>query len=309
MTAPLLTAKRWESGMTSSGRQPVGESVVVVSHNEGANLLRTVRGLDAALPSDAEIIVIDDSSTDGSVEALPGDRVRVIRPESRLGIAAARNLGAAESRGEVIIFSDAHVDVNPGFLDPLREILARPGVGAVGPVVSNRDDPTVKGFGFRWRDAALNIEWLGKQGSAPHPVPMLVGCFLAVRRDAFEAVGGFDAEMIVYGHEDAELSMRLWTSGYECLLAPEVDVVHLFRTRHPYEVDWTATLHNLLRVAVVHFEAERCRRVLACLTSQDALPSAFARLLDGDAWERRRRNRSARKHDDDWYFRKFNMHW
>lgn len=286
-----------------------GVSVVVVSHNEGADLHRTVLGLDAALPADAEIIVVDDTSTDGSTESLPVERARVIRPETRLGISAARNLGAAHSRGQVIVFSDAHVDVSPGFIEPLQAVLERPGIGAAGPVVSQRDEPAVKGYGFRWRDAALNIEWLSRQGTEPYPVPMLVGCFMAVRRDVFESLGGFDTGMIVYGHEDAEFSMRLWLHGYDCLLVPEVDVVHLFRTAHPYSVDWIATLHNLLRVAVMHFDAERSRRVFACLMSQEALPSAFAKLLEGDAWERRRTNQNDRKHDDNWYFRKFNMHW
>ena len=294
--------------MGSSEDRP-GVSVVVVSHNEGADLHRTLLSLNAALPADSEIIVVDDSSTDGSTDTLPVERVRVVRPPTRLGISAARNLGAAHSRGDVIVFSDAHVDVPVGFIEPLVAALMRAGVGAVGPVVSQRDNPAVKGYGFRWKDAALNIEWLGKKGSDPHPVPMLVGCFMAVRRDVFEKVGGFDGGMIVYGHEDAELSMRLWLQGYECLLVPEVNVVHLFRTTHPYSVDWIATLHNLMRVAIMHFGPERSRRVFACLMSQDALPSAFAKLLDGDAWELRRRNQSLRKRDDDWYFRTFSMHW
>ena len=121
----------------------------------------------------------------------------VVRPETRLGIAAARNLGASRSRWEVLVFSDAHVDVPPGFLGPLLDELRRPGVAAVGPAVSTRDDPNSKGYGFRWRDAALNIEWLPRQGAAPYPVPMLVGRFLAARRDAFEAVGPADLHIFV----------------------------------------------------------------------------------------------------------------
>ncbi len=297
--------------MGSSDRESLETSVVVVSHNEGENLLRTVHSLLDALPPASEIIVVDDTSTDGSIEALPVDRIRVVRPETRLGISAARNLGASVSRGEILIFSDAHVDVRPGFLEPLRSTLNRPGVGAVGPLVSTRGAEDHKGCGFRWRDAGLNIEWLSGQGrgTTPYPVPMLVGCFMAVRRDAFVDVGGFDADMIVYGYEDAELSMRLWVLGYQCLLVPEVDVTHLFRSTHPYAVNWAATLHNLLRVAVVHFSAERYRRVVACLKGQDALPSALALLLDGNASERRREIKDRRKRDDEWYFREFHMHW
>jgi hypothetical protein len=103
--------------------------------------------------------------------------------------------------------------------------------------------------------------------------------------------------------------MRLWTLGYQCLVVPTVDVAHLFRTSHPYEINWTANLHNLLRVAIVNFSSERFRRVVACLKSHDALPTALAMLLDGDAYERRHKLHAIRKHDDDWYFKQFHMHW
>jgi GT2 family glycosyltransferase len=297
--------------MGLSDQASIETSVVVVSHNEGENLLRTVQSFLEALPAASEIIVVDDVSSDGSIEELPADRVQIVRPETRLGISAARNLGASRAHGDVLIFSDAHVDVTPGFLQPLRDALKLPGVGAVGPVVSTRGFETSKGFGFRWRDPALNVEWLNGhgRGPAPYPVPMLVGCFMVVRRNLFDQVGGFDDGMIVYGHEDAELSMRLWVLGHRCLLVPEVDITHLFRETHPYAVDWTATLHNLLRVAVVHFSTERFRRVVACLKGQDALPSALAMLLEGDAYERRRAIRDQRTRDEEWYFREFHMHW
>ena len=154
--------------MGSLDRETSETSVVVVSHNEGENLLRTVRSLLEALPSGSEIIVIDDHSTDGSIEALSSNTLRVVRPEIRLGISAARNLGASLAQGNVLIFTDAHVDVTPGFLGPLLAALDRPGVGAVGPVVSSRGAENAKGYGFRWRDAALNVEWLKEKSDRPN---------------------------------------------------------------------------------------------------------------------------------------------
>ena len=284
-------------------------SVVVVSHNEGAWLRRTVVGLLAGLPGDGEVVVVDDDSTDGSVAGLEGDRVRVVRPEARLGIARARNLGASWARGDVLIFSDAHVDAPPGFAGPLREALDGPGVGAVGPAITDVDRPAALAYGFRWGDELLTPEWLDWPGYDAAPVPMLGGAFLAIRADLFRELGGFDPGLILFGCEDAELALRLWTLGRECLVVPAVEVAHQFRRYHPYEVPWAAILHNLLRVAVVHFGPARTRRVVARIAAHADFPAAFALLADGDAWDRRRDLRARRCRDDDWFCARFAMDW
>ena len=284
-------------------------SVVVPSHNEGANLRRTVNSLLAGLPDDGEIIVVDDQSTDGSADSLLEGYggVTVLRPVTRQGVVGARNLGAAQARGEVLVFSDAHVTVPLGWTEPLLEVLAQPHVGAAGPVISVMGSPASRGYGFRWSDSALNVEWLGWQDSEPHPVPLLGGGFMALRREVFEAVGGFDPGMVLWGSEDAELCLRLWTLGYECWLAPALDVAHLFRAAHPYAIDWEAPLHNLLRVAVVHFGPERTQRLVRCLAGQSAFPAAFARLAGSDAWLRRAEVHAARRFDDDWFCQRFGL--
>jgi GT2 family glycosyltransferase len=272
-------------------------------------LRRTVDSLLAGLPPDGEIVVVDDASTDGSADGLQTRYfgVTVVRAPRRLGVSAARNLGAARARGQVLVFSDAHVTAPPGWLAPLREVLARPGVGAVAPVVCAMGRPDARGHGFSWKDALLNVEWLPRRRDEPYPVPLLAGCFLALRRDLFTAVGGFDPGMVLYGTEDAELCFRLWTLGFECMLAPSVTVAHLFRAAHPYAVPWDALLHNVLRLAVVHFGPERTARVVAGLARNDAFPAAFARLAAGDAWRRRDALRATRRYDDDWFCERFDI--
>ena len=138
-----------------------------------------------------------------------------------------------------------------GWSDPLLELLARPEVGAVAPAISMMQPAAAAstGYGQKWCDASLAVGWLGQQSSAPYPVPLLCGCFLALRRDVFTEIGGFDSGMVLWGAEDSELSIRLWTLGYECWVAPEVDVQHAFRARFPYEVKWEPVLHNRLRLA------------------------------------------------------------
>jgi GT2 family glycosyltransferase len=283
-------------------------SVVVASHREGDFLRRTVHSLLATLPPDGEIVVVDDASDDGSADFLEEGcygGVRLLQPSDRLGAPAARNHGAAASDGDVVVFCDAHVQLQLGWYGPLAEALARPEVGAAAPVVAVLGRPDSKGLGFTWSDAALNVRWLGGGGGPPRPVPMLPGCFLAMRRDVFDASGGFDAGVLVWGGEDQELSLHLWCLGYECLLVPEVEVAHRFRNRFPYEIDWELVLHNKLRLGTVHFGQARLTRLVETLARSTAFPTALARLLDSDVWDRRDRVRRRRSRDDDWFFERF----
>lgn len=285
-------------------------SVVVVSHNEGDHLPRTVQSLLPSLPPDGEIIVVDDCSTDGSAEQLLGryQRVRVLRPDERLGVARGRNFGANCARGEVLVFSDAHVDVPGDWIRPLLAALADPGVGVVAPGISAYGAPDQKGYGGYWTDdGALRWRWGGWQGPDPHPIPLVCGCFMAMRRATFDAVGGFDNGFVLWGQEDAELSIRLWTLGYTCLLVPAVDVSHLFRPSHHYHIDWETVLHNMLRLAVIHFRQERIDRLLDHARANGAFPAAWERLTASDAWERRAVIQAARRHDDTWFFDRFGM--
>ena len=249
-------------------------SLVLINLNEGEYLRRTVENLSASLPEDGEIIVVDDGSTDGSADLLKpdGDRLKVLRQRKRLGIASARNLGARHARGKVLVFSDAHVAAPPQWTGPLLHALLDPDVGAVNPAIramrypgdylspkrsTNNGNGEATGYGLGWSDAGLSCEWLACKGPKPYPVPLLGGGFLAMRRSVFAATGGFDTGLVVYGSEDAELSLRLWTLGYECLVVPEVEVAHLFRGEIPYEVDWEPVLYNKLRLAAIHFSPER----------------------------------------------------
>jgi GT2 family glycosyltransferase len=282
-------------------------SIVIISHNEGEYLGRTVESVLAARPPCSEIIVVDDWSTDGSADGLANDgAIRVLRPPRRLGTVRARNYGARHARGQTIVFSDAHVEVPKGWFEPLLAPLVRPKIGATGPVISMLNHTDAKGYGLRFRDAALNCEWGGWQGPYPYPVPMLGAGFFAMRRDVFVAIGGFDAGMIRYGMEDPDLDIRLWTFGYECLLVPSVEIAHLFRDDHAFQ-DWPTFLHNMMRYATIHFGERRRKRFVECYSSDESLTVALARVSASDAWKRRQQIQSLRCHDDDWYFHRFDM--
>src|SRR5215467_3192988 len=89
-------------------------SVVVISRNEGRELKRTVENFDDTLPAGGEIIVIDDGSTDGSADRLAQRRGRIrLHRGQGYGVARARNFGARQAQGNVIVYADAHLRLQP----------------------------------------------------------------------------------------------------------------------------------------------------------------------------------------------------
>jgi glycosyltransferase involved in cell wall biosynthesis len=308
--------------------QPAGEpapsslpqrsiSVVIVTRDEGAYLRRTVHSLRASLSYHDEIIVVDDQSSDRSTQGLEEtyNQVRVLRPDRRLGVAGARNYGAQHATGDIIVFSDAHIEVPNDWAAPILDALSIDQAGAATTGLDSLRLRTGKGVcGGRWRPGTadyLRWEWLGCSPADPYPIPLLTGGFLAMRRAVFDSIGGFDSGMFMYGVEDAELSVRLWTMGYQCLAVPRVLVAHRFDDPNGKAgCDYKHSeirIHNKLRLAVLHFCAQRIARVVEHFASNPKFPAAFARLAEGDAWTRRRELHAIRQHDDDWYFQRFSI--
>ena len=282
-------------------------SVIVIARNEGAELRHTVRNLIDTLPEDAEILVIDDGSHDGSAAALPRG-VRLKRTGG-IGVARARNYGARQARGDIFIFADAHIRVPPDWWRPLLQLLRAPRVGAAAPGVKGMAHGEGAGFGLTFVGPDLGVRWLSLPERAPSPALILPGCCLAIRRDTFEMVGGWDSGLYGIGGNDNEFCLRLWLHGYRLLVAPEVVVLHRFRKRSGVKVDPAHLLHNRLRLALVHLKPERAARVFAAHSEDPALRKALLLLLAGDALERRRHLADTRNKNDDWCFKQFGLRW
>jgi glycosyltransferase involved in cell wall biosynthesis len=285
-------------------------SAVVITRNEASNLRRTVENLQDTLPGSAEIVVVDDGSTDGSADFLTAgeNRARLVRSND-LGVAGARNWGARHATGDILIFADAHIAAPSGWWIPMVELLANPSVGAVAPAVADIEESACKGFGLRLAGPDLTVDWIERQGDQPYQVPLLPGCCWAMRRDTFEATGGFDGALIRWAGDDTELSLRLWLLGYELWLAPQVEVVHLFREERPFHVEWSWVLHNRLRMAFVHFDTGRITRVVEALRDHEDFAAAVALTAASDASARRAALAARRLRSDDWFFERFGLGW
>jgi GT2 family glycosyltransferase len=295
--------------MTVPKRSPF-VSLIVVSHNEGVWLRRTVNSIARTTPMSAEVLVVDDDSTDGSVDRLlPQEGVTVFRPGRRLGAARARNFGAQRAKGHILVFCDAHIEPPQDWLPPFRAALARPGVGLVGPAYTEMNSREEKGYGLGFMDAGLNCNWLDQCSSIPYEVPLLGGFFIGIRRELFFEVGGFDPGFGMWGMEDFELVMRIWGLGYRCMLLPSVEVAHLDASLRSgaadYQGDERRWIQTTLRFAVLHFGERRLRRVFRFYAKDPCFPDALAGLAVSDAWDKRAAIREQRARGDDWFFWRF----
>ena len=186
-------------------------SVVIPVYRDGARALDAIRAMAAQLlPAglQAEIIVVDDGSDDDTPVLLARDAApaRVLRLEPNAGRSAARNAGARAAAGATIVFMDCDcLPVGTGFLASHLAALDAGAVASTG-AVTGRDD----GFWHRYQhEASLRRE---RQHAAGNPY---AGSSqnLAVRKDAFERIGGFDGGYRQYGFEDRDLLLRLATLG------------------------------------------------------------------------------------------------
>jgi glycosyltransferase involved in cell wall biosynthesis len=284
-------------------------SAIVIALQEGENLRLTVDQLLSTFPASSEIIVVDDGSTDGCADFLrvPGAPARLLAGKGS-GVAGSRNLGASHSTGEVLLFVDAHMTLPRGWWNPLVDLLNGK-ASAAAPGVRDVTQTHRKGFGLRISGPELTSEWLARPGDSPCAVPVLPGCSLAIRREVFQSVGGFDAGMIRSQGIDHEFCLRLWLLGHECWIAPEIEVVHLFREQLPYEISWETVLHNRLRLAMQHLDGRRIARVVEALRAKGGFPGAMALLADTDVLARRAEWRARRVHDADWFFERFGPEW
>jgi glycosyltransferase involved in cell wall biosynthesis len=293
------------------GSHPARISVILPALNESVLLQRTVEQFQATMPADCEVIVVDNGSTDGSADFLVNrachcDGVKLIQSARPLGVAGARNRGLAEARGEVVVFADAHIDLPECWWQPVVATLNMPQVGVVGPGIGVMGRPEQNpAYAQRIAEPNLRVEWMSKKQSTPYPVPALGGGFMAMRRETLELVGDFDAGMPQWGSEDLELCVRYWLLGYEVWMVPEVNIMHYFRKENPLKLKAGIVTHNVLRVALLHFNQARIDRVVSALKTRADFGSAFAHSVDSDVWQRRGEFAARRVHDDDWYFERF----
>lgn len=261
----------------SAARDIVPVSIVISTYEEGDSLAETIRSILSASSVPAEIVIVDDGSTDSSIECDWPSNVRVLR-QAHAGIARARNAGAAFASQPFLVFLDAHCWVDHDWLPVLlRELESEP-EAIIGPAVRDTRGSGFTGCGAQIIDPLFTYRWSRPDGDHVHEVGVVPGGCLAVRRDLFLGDGGF-GPFRAFGLEDVDLSLRWWRAGRPLLGAPQSRITHCFRAYAPYPAEPQAWVENILYTALRHMSGERLRSSVHRCSQFESFNAAIAMVL------------------------------
>ena len=234
-------------------------AAVVVSYEAGELHMECVRSVLADTSAGApDVVIVDNASTDGSVQATQRavPDVRVISSGRNLGYAGGANLGVAATDAPVVAVLNCDLRVAPGAAAAMLARFDRePDLGAVGPTVRNLDGtryPSARAIprltdavghgvvGLLKRDNRFTRRYreLDADPEQPRDVGFVSGAAIWLRRTALDAVGGWDDGYFMYV-EDVDLCWRLHGAGWRVAYEPGGEVVHVqgaTTRRHPYRM-------------------------------------------------------------------------
>lgn len=251
-------------------------SIIVVNHNGGDHLRQCLESLASlSYPKESyEIMLVDNNSSDGSALAAKraNPSIKIFCNKINLGFCAANNLGAAEAKGDYIALINSDMRACRDWLFELVGAMKKADdVGAVGGKILTWDGDKLDfgdgllvfdGHAFQKDEGRENAPGLHcKEKDILFPC----GGNMLVRRDLFQAEGGFDEDFFAY-LEDVDFGWRLWLHGYRVVYSPGAVVYHksettsskfgIYKRGYLYE-------KNSFMVALKNYEDKTLKEVLS----------------------------------------------
>jgi len=221
-------------------------AIIIVNFNTSAALLACLRSLHEHPPEVShDIVVVDNGSTDGSVQNVLATwpSVRVVEMGHNVGFAAATNTGVYASKSDLLLMLNSDTHVPKGSIDRLIQALeADPTSAAVGPRLVAPNGLIELSFGRMmspWNEALQKLfnlglskrvfpftRWLDHRSSSSHYPDWVSGACLLVRRSCGDTVGWLDERFFLYC-EDVDFCASLRAAGHRILFSPTAEVVHI----------------------------------------------------------------------------------
>jgi GT2 family glycosyltransferase len=274
--------------------------IVIVTYNSRAEIGAC---LEAAIGAGAEVVVVDNASSDGTVEEVRRHGVSLLANSENRGFAAAVNQGFAALTTPFVLLLNPDARIKGG-LDPMVAACRLPGAaGAGGKLLDSEGNPQV-GFMFRqlpgpsvlileilllnriWPSNPVNRRYRGLQVNynMPIPVEQPAGAFLMVRRAVWQELGGFDEGFFPLWFEDVDFCRRAIDRGYQFFYVPETIAEH--RGGHSISqlsvekrrVYWYG---SLLRYSAKHFRPPAFRAVCLATVAGSLLRCLGETVLQG----------------------------
>ncbi len=223
-------------------------SIIIVNYNVKEFLLNLLDSLHKATAKfESEILVVDNASEDGSVEAVKYryPSVKVFENKTNIGFGAANNQALGEASGEYIVLINPDTIVKEDtFANLIKFLEQTPDAGMVGCKVLNPDGslqlPCRRSFPGPWTSftkitglsklfpnsklfAKYNLTYLNEDET--YEVDAISGSFMMMRKEVYEKTKGFDKQFFMYG-EDLDLCYRTQQEGYKVYYVHTTEIIH-----------------------------------------------------------------------------------
>lgn len=182
-----------------------------------------------------EVIMVDNGSTDGSVEFVEKSFpwVKIIRLDKNFGFTGGNNRGVKKAKGDFLVFLNNDTEVDENWLIELVKAATKlKNVGICGSkILFMRRNVVHFENGYLTLVGGGVFPSMGKKDckekTAPFPTACIHGASFLIKRDVFKEIGGFDEDYFLYGDE-ADICLRTWLYGYSVLSVPTSIVYHAF---------------------------------------------------------------------------------
>lgn len=261
-------------------------SVVIVTWNGMRHLPRCLEALAPQMPPGAELVLVDNGSTDGTRDWLhiAYPKARLVALPSNLGFAGGAAVGLRAASGELLLLLNDDAFVEPGCIAALLRAMAdHPEIGAAGGVLTFDHRPElIASAGLRLRRDGLALDLLPGRPLTDlprDPVEILgpSGALAIYRRTLLEDVGLPEAGFFAY-LEDVDLAIRAALRGWRSLLVPSARARHVYSATAVQGSAFKQRLlaRNRVRTIVRCFPAGTLRRCLPAILAYDLMAAAYA---------------------------------
>jgi O-antigen biosynthesis protein len=266
--------------MNGSAAKTPDASVVVVSYNTSAYIGECIEALLALDYPAVEIIVVDNASSDGSIDLIKSrfPHVELVELPENKGFAGGASVGLFMARGDIVATVNPDVRLDPGWMRAVADTLAREDVGIVGSRILYPDGVTIQHAGGVVHYPLATTGHIGRgeldrgQYNLEKRVSFVTGAALAMRREVGHLLNFFDEEFFPMYYEDVDLCWRAEREGLQTVYQPQALAYH----RESVTVDRKAVRYygfyhaNRLRFVVKNYSPEQLMG--------DFLPAEAARL-------------------------------
>lgn len=209
-------------------------SIVIVNYNGIGWLKDCLQSISFQTYKPIEIIVVDNASTDKSIEYLRKDKkIKIVRNKKNVGFAEGNNVGVAVTKGEYIVLLNNDTKIDKKYIENFVKAFDKvPNLGVAQSKIRLMDTPDILDTcGSFWTDSTFLYHLgNGKKHSLKHynehfPVFSVKGASMIIKKEVINKIGLFDSDAWNY-YEETDFCHRAWLAGYECWYWPTATCYH-----------------------------------------------------------------------------------